>query len=175
VVHAIKNTPSCLDWKLVYRDPLPTWISEHARIALIGDSAHPFLPTSVQGASQAIEDGVTVATVLKLCGSKEEIPTAMLAYENIRYDHVCQAQETGKSIREMWHKADLYAQEFDPESIKMPFRPWIFENDAEKVAIAKVSVLGLSVLTNSIRKSRRRLRRVNCLDRAGRRRRKSVD
>ena len=78
--------------------------------------------------------------MLKLCGSKEEIPTAMLAYENIRYDHVCQAQETGKSIREMWHKADLYAQEFDPESIKMPFRPWIFENDAEKTAIDKVSV-----------------------------------
>src|SRR5271170_6264894 len=24
VVHAIQNTPACLDWKLVYRDPLPT-------------------------------------------------------------------------------------------------------------------------------------------------------
>jgi len=55
-----------------------------------------------------------------------------------RYDHVSKAQETGKAIREMWHKTDLYAEEFDPEKIKMPFRPWIFENDAEKVAIEKV-------------------------------------
>jgi hypothetical protein len=59
----------------------------------------------------------------------------------MRYEHVCQAQETGKSIREMWHKTDLYAEEFDPEKIKMPFRPWIFENDAEKVAIEKVCLL----------------------------------
>jgi hypothetical protein len=143
VVHAIQNTPACLDWKLVYRDPLPTvppnplvsnnqWISKHARIALMGDSAHPFLPTSVQGASQAIEDGVTIATLLAL--SPTDLPTALLAYEHIRYEHVSKAQETGKSIREMWHKTDLYAHEFNPESIKMPFRPWIFENDAEKVA-----------------------------------------
>ena len=51
----------------------------------MGVSAHPFLPTSVQGASQAIEDGVTIATVLKLAGSTAEVPTALLAYENIRY------------------------------------------------------------------------------------------
>ncbi len=45
----LDKTPSPLiDWKLVYRDPLPTWISARRRIALIGDSAHPFLPTSIQ-------------------------------------------------------------------------------------------------------------------------------
>ncbi len=59
-------TPSPLiDWKLVYRDPLPTWISPGRRIALVGDAAHPFLPTSMQGASQALEDGATVAVCLR--------------------------------------------------------------------------------------------------------------
>lgn len=51
-VHAIINaTPAekLVDWKLVYRDPLPQWISPKGRIALIGDAAHPFLPTSIQG------------------------------------------------------------------------------------------------------------------------------
>lgn len=38
------KAPSCVDWKLVYRDPLPTWVSEEGRIVLIGDAAHPFLP-----------------------------------------------------------------------------------------------------------------------------------
>lgn len=45
----IRKTPESelVDWKLVYRDPLPTWVSKEARTTLLGDSAHPFLPTSV--------------------------------------------------------------------------------------------------------------------------------
>jgi 2-polyprenyl-6-methoxyphenol hydroxylase-like FAD-dependent oxidoreductase len=60
----------------------------------MGDSAHPFLPTSVQGASQAIEDGVTIATVLKLAGSTTQVPTALLAYENIRCPHLIPILQT---------------------------------------------------------------------------------
>ena len=40
----IEKAPFCVDWKLVYREPLPKWISKGARLALIGDAAHPFLP-----------------------------------------------------------------------------------------------------------------------------------
>lgn len=40
----LSKAPACIDWKLVYRDPLPTWISKGARLAIIGDAAHPFLP-----------------------------------------------------------------------------------------------------------------------------------
>jgi 2-polyprenyl-6-methoxyphenol hydroxylase-like FAD-dependent oxidoreductase len=45
----IKKTPpgALIDYKLVYRDPLPTWVSQQGRTALLGDAAHPFLPTSV--------------------------------------------------------------------------------------------------------------------------------
>ena len=45
----IEKTPedAIIDFKLVYRDPLPSWISKGGRIALLGDAAHPFLPTSV--------------------------------------------------------------------------------------------------------------------------------
>lgn len=55
----VSKTPEemLVDWKLVYRDPLPTWVSPKGRIVLVGDSAHPFLPTSAQGATQALEDG----------------------------------------------------------------------------------------------------------------------
>jgi 2-polyprenyl-6-methoxyphenol hydroxylase-like FAD-dependent oxidoreductase len=46
----ISKTPpgALIDFKLVYRDPLPTWVSKHGRAALLGDAAHPFLPTSVR-------------------------------------------------------------------------------------------------------------------------------
>lgn len=74
-----------MDWKLVYRDPLPRWVSDKGRITLLGDSAHPFLPTSAQGATQAMEDGVTIAVCLKRAGGKDRIPAAVRAYQDIRY------------------------------------------------------------------------------------------
>jgi 2-polyprenyl-6-methoxyphenol hydroxylase-like FAD-dependent oxidoreductase len=86
----VEKTPSVVDWKLVYRDPLPRWVSDKGRITLLGDSAHPFLPTSAQGATQAMEDGVTIAVCLKRAGSKDRIPAAVRAYQDIRYVyHAC--------------------------------------------------------------------------------------
>ena len=79
----VEKTPSLVDWKLVYRDPLPTWVSTGGRIALLGDAAHPFLPTSTQGATQAMEDGVTIAVCLKRAG-KGNIPAGVRAYQEIR-------------------------------------------------------------------------------------------
>ncbi len=80
----VEKTPSLVDWKLVYRDPLPTWVSKKARILLVGDAAHPFLPTSAQGATQAMEDGVTIAVCLKRAG-KEGVQAAVRAHQEIRY------------------------------------------------------------------------------------------
>lgn len=59
-------------------------MSDHGRIALLGDSAHPFLPTSAQGATQAMEDGVTIAVCLSRAG-KDHVPAAVRTYQQIRY------------------------------------------------------------------------------------------
>lgn len=67
----------------MYRDPLPRWVSDGGRIALLGDSAHPFLPTSAQGATQAMEDGVTIAVCLRR-GGKEGVAKATKTYQDIR-------------------------------------------------------------------------------------------
>lgn len=50
---------------------------------LIGDAAHPYFPVVGQGGSQAIEDGVVVATALELAG-KENVPLALRVAEKIR-------------------------------------------------------------------------------------------
>ena len=105
-VHTIvRLTPpdKLIDWKLVYRDPLPTWISPKARTALIGDAAHPFLPTSIQGASQAMEDGACLAVCLQLAG-KEHVSDALGAFEKIRYERVKKIQQTGVAVRDKWHQ-----------------------------------------------------------------------
>lgn len=80
----VEKTPSLVDWKLVYRDPLPTWVSQRRRILLLGDSAHPFLPTSAQGATQAMEDGATLGVCLRRAG-KENVQAGLKTHEEIRY------------------------------------------------------------------------------------------
>ncbi|KAL9109689.1 MAG: hypothetical protein Q9227_005727 [Pyrenula ochraceoflavens] len=134
----VEKTPesSVVDWKLVYRDPLPTWVSENGRIALAGDSAHPFLPTSAQGATQAMEDGVVLAICLKRAG-KSNIPLALRSYQDIRYERARKVQKTGESTRDMWHKADWDKVKENPKSIQMPREDWIFKFDAEKDAEAR--------------------------------------
>ncbi|GAD99593.1 MAK1-like monooxygenase, putative [Paecilomyces variotii No. 5] len=127
----VEKTPSLVDWKLVYRDPLPRWVSDHGRIVLLGDSAHPFLPTSAQGATQAMEDGVTLAVCLKRAG-KGGVSAGVRAYQDIRYDRVRAVQKTGETTRDMWHKADWDKVKKDPKSIEMPREDWIFKFDAEK-------------------------------------------
>ena len=72
-----------IDWKLLWRDPLQQWVSKCGRIAMLGDSAHPFLPTSGNGASQALEDAATLALTLRLAG-KADIPLATRAFEKLR-------------------------------------------------------------------------------------------
>jgi len=127
----VELTPEPLvDWKLVYRDPLPTWISPKRRIALIGDAAHPFLPTSIQGASQAMEDGVVMALCLAKAG-KGNVPEAVAAFEALRYNRVLGAQRTGVTTRDKWHQIDLEKARADPESMKLSREEWILNYDAE--------------------------------------------
>jgi 2-polyprenyl-6-methoxyphenol hydroxylase-like FAD-dependent oxidoreductase len=133
VQEIVKSTPETarlIDHKLVFRDPLPTFISSKARIALIGDAAHPFLPTSIQGASQSIEDGVVLATCLELSG-KREVSMAIRCYEKLRYERVHRAQATGVKTREKWHKANWDAIMHTPEALHLTREAWLLHFDAE--------------------------------------------
>lgn len=134
VQEIVRSTPKnarLIDHKLVFRDPLPTFISPMARTVLIGDAAHPFLPTSIQGASQSIEDGVVLATCLELAG-KSDVPLAMRAHEKIRYERVHRAQATGVKTRERWHKANWDEISKTPEAIHLSREAWLLNFDAEK-------------------------------------------
>lgn len=131
IVRSTPKTGRLIDHKLVYRDPLPTFVSPKGRIALIGDAAHPFLPTSIQGASQSIEDGVVLSSCLELSG-KNNIPLALKAYEKIRYERVHRAQAGGVKTRERWHKANWDSIWENPETIHLPREAWLLNFDAEK-------------------------------------------
>jgi 2-polyprenyl-6-methoxyphenol hydroxylase-like FAD-dependent oxidoreductase len=131
IVRATPRDARLIDHKLVFREPLPTFISPGARIALIGDAAHPFLPTSIQGASQSIEDGVVLAACLDRAG-QSDVRLGIRAYEQIRYERVHKAQATGVKTREKWHNADWDEIAKTPEAIHLTREAWLLNFDAEE-------------------------------------------
>lgn len=84
-------------------------MSKSGKIILLGDSAHPFLPTSTQGASQTIEDSATIALCLHAAGERN-VPLATRTWEKIRYERVKTAQKAGETQRDKWHNAHSEAE-----------------------------------------------------------------
>ncbi|KAF2170581.1 hypothetical protein M409DRAFT_64267 [Zasmidium cellare ATCC 36951] len=78
-------------WNLLDLEKMPAWVNN--KLALLGDAAHPFLPYQGQGAAQAIEDGVSLATVLPLGTPKGAIPERLQLYERCRYERAHTIQQ----------------------------------------------------------------------------------
>ncbi|KAF5855031.1 hypothetical protein ETB97_010269 [Aspergillus alliaceus] len=73
-------------WELFDMEKLPTWV--RGRAALVGESAHPFQPYMGQGAAMAIEDALSITTLLPLDTKVEDIPARLALYEKTRQPRV---------------------------------------------------------------------------------------
>lgn len=85
VTAILKTAPkgTIVHWNLAWRDLCEDWTSPAGRVVQVGDSAHTFLPTSGNGATQAIEDAITLATCLQL-GGKSNVAHATRVYNKLR-------------------------------------------------------------------------------------------
>lgn len=132
----VQVTERCLDWKICYREPLSSWISPLShRIALLGDSCHAHLPTSAQGASQAVESAGVLAVCLNRV-EKKDVKVATRVYEKLRFPRTRQSQTNGEDLRDRWHGVLKGVDEdkpIDPESVKIKNR-WLYSFDAEEDA-----------------------------------------
>lgn len=93
------DEPTISRTNLVDRDPLDHW--GEGRVTLLGDAAHPMVPTITQGAAQALEDAVVLSRYLDTVAD----PVAALrAYEAQRIPRtteiVNRARSTGKMLTE---------------------------------------------------------------------------
>ncbi len=80
-------------WGLYDRDPLTSW--SRGRLTLLGDAAHPMLPYSRQGANQAIEDGMALATLLQ-GASAADVPDVLVRYQVLRRDRTAALQQSSR-------------------------------------------------------------------------------
>jgi salicylate hydroxylase len=108
-------------WGIFDRDPVPEWQRE--RICLLGDAAHPTMPTLAQGANMAIEDGWVLGHCLD---RHRDDPTAGLAaFVRERQPRTARVTLTSR-------------QQFANNRMVPPPPPidrsWIFEYDVTKEA-----------------------------------------
>ena len=112
----------CFKWGIYDRDPLPQW--SKGAVTLLGDAAHPMMPTLAQGAAITLEDSVALARNIAQHGDPR---AALAAYEAERRPRAGQVQ--------------LQAREQFQNNRKVPAPPplsrdWIFAHDATKQPMA---------------------------------------
>jgi salicylate hydroxylase len=111
-------------WGMYDRAPLPRWSC--GRLTLLGDAAHPMLPHLGQGVNQALEDAVTLATLLGAVKGPAGVPRALAAYEGLRRDRTARVQLGSRRQGAGW----------DSSGSELVDRRWIYDYDAWAEAIA---------------------------------------
>lgn len=81
----ISTTPSerLFNWRIMWRDPQPQWTSPGGRVVQLGDAGHTFHPSSGNGGTQAMEDGVSIANCIAIAG-KESVSWATRVHNLLR-------------------------------------------------------------------------------------------
>lgn len=111
------NVEHVFKWGIYDRDPLTQWT--RGRVTLLGDAAHPMMPTLAQGASITLEDAYTFAR--NVARYANDPAAALKAYESERIDRARRVQ--------------LQARDQFNNNRKQPAPPplsrdWIFQHDA---------------------------------------------
>ncbi|KAL5117796.1 hypothetical protein ACEQ8H_004270 [Pleosporales sp. CAS-2024a] len=138
----IASTPPnhIIDWRLMRRELKREWASPKGRVIQIGDAAHPYLPTTVNGATQALEDGVSLARCLCLAVDRygvSAIPDAAKVHNVLRFDRVAAIERTGMVRTNKHRQVDFEAVKENPQLIRNEPAQWQVEHDPQEYAEEK--------------------------------------
>ena len=113
----LAKVSDCYKWGIRDRDPLPRWTA--GAVTLLGDAAHPMMPTLAQGAAISLEDGFALAR--HLAQHRDDPARGLASYEAERRPRascvVLQARDQFQNNRK------------NPAPPPLP-RDWIFAHDA---------------------------------------------
>jgi salicylate hydroxylase len=119
-------------WGLYDREPLPYW--SRGRITLLGDAAHAMLPHLGQGANQAVEDGMALATFLRGV-DRDGVEAALHAYEQLRRERTSAVQRNARDNGRRYDSGyeDLGQRDAEIRDSRS-LRLWLYDYDAVKAA-----------------------------------------
>jgi 2-polyprenyl-6-methoxyphenol hydroxylase-like FAD-dependent oxidoreductase len=122
LLEMLRHTTQCFKWGIRDRDPLERWTV--GAITLLGDAAHPMMPTLAQGAAITLEDAIVLARALARHG--DDPRAALRAYEAERLPraHDVQLQARQQFLNNRMRPA--------PPPLS---RDWIFQYDASREPI----------------------------------------
>jgi len=116
-------------WALLIRQPLPRWT--WGPVTLLGDAAHPMLPFLGQGAAQAFEDAVVLASCL--AADQADPAQALRRYESERITRASQVQRGSYARADYNHLPDGPEQLARDEALKaadpLAANAWIYAHD----------------------------------------------
>jgi len=118
---------SGFEWGMYDRAPLPRW--SVGRLTLLGDAAHPMLPHLGQGVNQALEDGVTLATLLGGLDDPAGVSGALGSYESLRRERTASVQIGSRRN----------GAGYDSSGAELTDRSWIYSYDARAHALELVA------------------------------------
>jgi salicylate hydroxylase len=119
----LAHVDTTFTWGLYDREPLTRWTQ--GRLCLLGDAAHAMLPHMGQGANQAIEDAMALATFLRRA-SAADVPEALTRYETLRRDRTAHVQRFSR----------MNGVRLDYGSVVRFMQPWVRDYDVEADALA---------------------------------------
>jgi 2-polyprenyl-6-methoxyphenol hydroxylase-like FAD-dependent oxidoreductase len=133
----IGQVRACFRWGIYDREPLPTW--SRGRLTLLGDAAHPMLPHAGQGANQAIEDGVALATILTRA-DRATVPQSLRVYESVRRKRTAGVQQLSRTYGAHFEASNDLDTRDQQLRVQSADRAWIWNYDAEAEAAAALAV-----------------------------------
>lgn len=117
----VSQVDTTFRWGIYDRETLWQW--SQGRLALLGDAAHSMLPYMGQGANQAIEDGMGLATLLEGV-STADVPHVLVRYQTLRRDRAARFQQGSR------FNVELMAADKAP----ILGAPWMYDYDVEAEA-----------------------------------------
>ena len=115
-------------WKepICDRPPLQAW--SQGRVTLLGDAAHPMIPSLGQGANTAFEDGWELASYLS---QSENLETALAKYDQSRIERtqVIQARSATQGSRSYEADSDKFlSKAMQQTQVSQPkFEDWLYQ------------------------------------------------
>lgn len=139
VRRVVTAADSVTRWGLYDRDIAPAYVT--ARVALVGDAAHPTLPYLSQGANQALEDVIALTRCL-LEGEPRRPETALRAYASLRMRRTAEVHGRARLLGEAFHLPDGPEQAARDRRMRrhqgLEHLNWLYGHEAAPAATASV-------------------------------------